>query len=121
MMIIQSRLPGWVAWPRGYKTFSMLNSAENEIYPADNVKMPTIVGIFKFISMINTTSERLKARNFFIRRYFSLCGQLKFHAQLSCEPKKFYNLGPGLCLCCWHATKSGGAIYCFEMNFSKQF
>ena len=28
-----------------------------------NVKMPTIVGILTFISMINTTSERLKARN----------------------------------------------------------
>ena len=23
-----------VAWPQGYKTFSMLNSAEHEIYPA---------------------------------------------------------------------------------------
>ena len=35
-----------------------------------NVKMPTSVGILTFISMINTTSERLKARNFFICRYF---------------------------------------------------
>ena len=53
------------ARPRGYKTFSMLNSAEHEIYPIQNVKMPTIVGILTFISMLNTTSERLKARNFF--------------------------------------------------------
>ena len=36
-----------------------------------NVKMLTIVGILTFISMINTTSEGLKARNFFICRYFS--------------------------------------------------
>ena len=36
-----------------------------------NVKMPTIVGILTFICMINTTSKRLKARNFFICRYFS--------------------------------------------------
>ena len=36
-----------------------------------NVKMPTIVGILTFISMVNTTSERLKARNFFICPYFS--------------------------------------------------
>ena len=43
-----------------------------------NVKMPTIVGILTFISMINTTSERLKARNFFICRYFS------FYEQLNC-------------------------------------
>ena len=47
-----------------------------------NVKMPTIVGILTFISMINT-SERLKARNFFICRYFSFYEQLKFRAQLS--------------------------------------
>ena len=28
-----------------------------------SVKMPTMVGILTFISKINTTSERLKARN----------------------------------------------------------
>ena len=31
-----------------------------------NVKMPTIVGILTFISMMNTTYQSLKARNFFI-------------------------------------------------------
>ena len=31
-----------------------------------NVKRPTIVGILTVISMINTTSERLKARHFFV-------------------------------------------------------
>ena len=37
-----------------------------------NVNMPTIVvGILTFISMIKTTSERLKARNFLICQYFS--------------------------------------------------
>ena len=46
-----------------------------------NVKMPTIVGILTFISMINTTTERLKAKNFFICRYFSF------------YEIKFYNLG----------------------------
>ena len=45
-----------------------------------NVKMPTIVGILTFISMINTTSERLKARNC---RFFSFYEQLKFRAQLT--------------------------------------
>ena len=53
--------------PRGYKTFFILNSAELLI----NVKMPTIVVILTFISMINTTAEILKARNVFICRYFS--------------------------------------------------
>ena len=35
------------------------------------VEMPTFVGILTYISMINTTSERLKARNFFICWSFS--------------------------------------------------
>ena len=48
-----------------------------------NVKMPTIVGILTFISMINTTSERLKARNFYNCRHLSFYEQMKFHAQLS--------------------------------------
>ena len=47
-----------------------------------NVKMPTIVGILTFISMINTTSERLKATNLFICQYISFYEQLKFRAQL---------------------------------------
>ena len=47
------------------------------------VKMPTIVGILTFISMINITSESLKARNIFIFLLFSFYEQLKFHAQLS--------------------------------------
>ena len=42
----------------------------------------TIVGILTFISMINTTFETLKARNFFICEYFSFYEQLKFLAQL---------------------------------------
>ena len=46
--------------PRGYKTFFMLNSAEQEIIMFINIKMPTIVGILTFISMINT-SKNLKA------------------------------------------------------------
>ena len=35
-----------------------------------NVKMPTIVGILTFMSMINATSERLKARNLFYLSVF---------------------------------------------------
>ena len=45
-----------------------------------NVKMPTIVGILTFISMINTPSGRLSARNFFIWQYLSFSEQLKYHA-----------------------------------------
>ena len=65
--------------------------------------MPTIVGISTFISMINTTSVRLKARNFFICRCFSFYEQLKFCAQLSGEHEKnVITSGPGgftLCSC----------------------
>ena len=42
--------------------------------------------------MINTTSERLKARKVFICQYFSFYEQLKFRAQLSLARIKFYNL-----------------------------
>ena len=48
-----------------------------------NVKMPTIVGILTFISMINTTYERLKAILFLICRYFSFYEQLKLRAQMN--------------------------------------
>ena len=44
------------SWPRGYKPFFIFSSAEHKI-----------VGILTFISRINTTSERPKARIFFIR------------------------------------------------------
>ena len=55
------------------------------------IKMPQL-----FISMINTTYERLKARNFFICQYFSFYEQLRFRAQLSWAWKKFNILEPGL-------------------------
>ena len=48
-----------------------------------NVKMPTIVGILRFISMMKTTYESLKPRKIFLFQNFSFCGLLKFHAQLS--------------------------------------
>ena len=41
-----------ITWLRGYKTLFMLKSIEHEIDHAHNVKMPTIVGILIFISMI---------------------------------------------------------------------
>ena len=66
-----------------------------------NVKMPTIVGILTFISMINTTSERLKARNFFICRYFRWNFVLKWvEHERSC-----ITLGPG---CVVSLTNNGG-------------
>ena len=57
------------SWAQVDKTFfSLLNS--------------TFVGILTFISMINTTSESLKARKDCFQ-HFSFYEQLKYHAQLS--------------------------------------
>ena len=47
-----------------------------------NVKMPTIVGILTFISMIYTFYENLKARIVFILKYFSCYEHLKFSVEL---------------------------------------
>ena len=48
-----------------------------------NVKMPTIVGILKFVGMINTAYESLKARKVLFSQHFRFYEQLKCHAQLS--------------------------------------
>ena len=42
------------------KVFSCSTQLRTKFMLLTNVKMPTIVGILSFISMINTTSERLK-------------------------------------------------------------
>ena len=61
-----------------------------------NVKMPTIVGVLTFISMINKTAERRKARNFFICRYLSFYEQSGFLCSFELEHEKnFINSGPG--------------------------
>ena len=61
----------------------MLNLNEDEFIMLINVKMPTIVCILTFISMINATSDSLKARIVFIFQHFCFYEQLNFHAQLS--------------------------------------
>ena len=78
-MIASSVGPG----PEVIKLFSYSTQLSTKFILLINVKMPTIVGISTFISMINTTSERLKEINFFICWYFSFYEQLKFRAQLS--------------------------------------
>ena len=65
------------------KLFSYSSQLSRKFILLINVKISTIVDILTFISMINTTSERFKERNFFICRYFSVNEQLKFIAQLS--------------------------------------
>ena len=69
------------AWD--YKKNPCSTQLSTKFFLLINDKMPTIVGILTFVSMINTPSEKLKARNFFICRYFSFYEQWKFHAWLS--------------------------------------
>ena len=69
--------------PEVIKQFSYSTQLSTQFNLLINVKMPTIVGILTFISMINTTPEILQARNFFICWYLSFYEQLKFRAQLS--------------------------------------
>ena len=65
------------------KLFSCSAQMSMKLIMLINVKMPTIVGILILMSMINTTSEHLIAREFFIFKHFILNEHLKFHAQLS--------------------------------------
>ena len=69
--------------PEAIKHFPCSTQLSKKFILLINMKMPTIVGVFTFISLINTTSERLKAIIFFICRYFSFYEQLKFLTQLS--------------------------------------
>ena len=77
--------------PEVMQLFSCSAQLSTEFILLINVEMPTIVGILTFISMINTTSERPKARNFFICRYFS------FYVLSWVEPEEsFITSGPAL-------------------------
>ena len=77
--LISHEIPGYEV----LKPFPCIAQLRTKFILLINVKMPTIVGILTFISMINTTSERLEARDFFICRYFTFYEWLKFRAQLS--------------------------------------
>ena len=78
-----SLMKGNDSGPEVIKLFSCSTQLSTKFILLINVKMPTIVGILTFISMINTSSEKLKARNFLFHWYLGFYKQLKFHAQLS--------------------------------------
>ena len=69
--------------PEVIKLFSCSTQMSTKFILLLDVKMPTIVGILIFISMIDTTYERLKAKSFITFRKFSFYEQLKLRAQLS--------------------------------------
>ena len=66
-----------------------------------NVKMPTIVGILTFISMMKTTPERLKARTFFICRCLVFMSTWNFVVSWVEHEKSFITSGPGIFVCRW--------------------
>ena len=71
-----------VSWPQGYKPFSCSTQLSMKFIMPIIVKMPTIVGILTFISMINTTSERLKAKkSYFFPRKVLFFQHFSFYEQ----------------------------------------
>ena len=77
------KMPTIIPGPEVIKLFLCSTQLSMKFIMLINVKMPTSVGILSFISMINTTSESLKARKVIIFHRFRLYEQLSFHAQLS--------------------------------------
>ena len=100
----------WRPGPEVIKLFSCSIQMSTEFILLINVKMPTI-GILTFISMMNTTSERFKARNFFICRYLSPCFLKKasgiLQSPLSVRPSRYLLLN--------HWTKSN-QIWCVSCS-----
>ena len=78
--------------PEVLKLFSHLTQLSTKFILFINVKMPTLVGILTFISMINATSEILEARHFFICRYFTFLCAVEILCSVELSIKKFYNL-----------------------------
>ena len=81
--------------PEVIKLFPCSTQLSTEFILLISAKMPTIVGILTFISMINTTSERHLARNFFICGYFSFYEQLKSMLSSVGHEKVFITSGIG--------------------------
>ena len=88
MVLLGGSVPGDsrtidVAWPEVIKLCLCSTQLSMKFIMPINVKMPTIVGILTFISMINATSESLKTRKVFDFQHFRFYEYLKFHAGLS--------------------------------------
>ena len=69
--------------PEVIKLFSCSAQLSIQSIMLNYIKMPTIVGILIFISIINKISASLKARKVFIYQHFSFYEQLNFCTQLS--------------------------------------
>ena len=92
---ISVKLFGSRSGPEVIKLFSSSTQLSTKFILLINVKKPTTVGILTFISMINTTSERLIARNF-ICQYFSFLSSWNLELSWAEHEKSFITSGPGL-------------------------
>ena len=72
----------------------MLNSTEPEIYPAINVKMPTIIGILTFMSRINFMLSLVKYQTSFDSNYFDIYEELKFEPRFEKTGLRGFRPGP---------------------------
>ena len=72
----------------------MLNSAEHEIYLANKIKMPTIVGILTFIRRIDTAFENLKQEKSLFFTTLPFMSSFIFNLSLVEHEKSFITLGP---------------------------
>ena len=61
----------------------MLHSTEHEIFPAHNVKMPTIVGILTSMSGKNSILGLSEPKKIEFLDFFYTYVHVKFHAQMS--------------------------------------
>ena len=115
----RSRAPG----PEVITLFSCSTQLRSKFILLINVKMPTIVGILTFISRINDWLLWFKPEISIDFGYFSIHEQLTFHAQLSWERKKFYNIGArSMCVEHYYYARFHFPRYhycqekCFDMN-----
>ena len=77
------------------KRFSCSTQLSTKFILLINVKMPTIVGILKFISMINTTSARIKANTSLFVGNLVFMSSWNFVLNLVELEKSFIDSGPG--------------------------
>ena len=71
----------WRPGPEVIKLFSCSTHLSMIFILLINVKMPTTVGIFTFISRINSTSGGIKVSKIFIFHHVNFCEELKFHVK----------------------------------------
>ena len=89
--------------PEAIKLFSCSTQLSMKFIMLINVKMPTIVGILTFISMLNETSESLKARKVGLFQQFSFISNWNFMLRWVEHEKSLITSGPWSRWFNWHS------------------